>query len=197
MIVGDPSYRTEAQAKKFRQLTYTCLENILTRSGETLDMPKKVCKAGIMANIRFPTTSTQPTTRATSRTPVVPSRAAVPVPRLTPSRSPLFYEVIWDTRAFNNPNDWPTDGSQPFVWSYGDPTGYGNHGDYMFGWKGDALQKAMDSNCNINCPQLKTQSISQGNQCSKKVSVNEEIDGWLKELPGGMPVTDATGKVLY
>ncbi len=47
----------------------------------------------------------------------------------------------------------------------------------MFGWRGNALQTAMDSNCNINCPQLKTQSISKGNQCTKSVSVNEDIDG--------------------
>lgn len=55
MIVGNPTYRTEAEAKKYRQLTYTCLDTILTRTGETMDMPKKVCKMGIMANIRFPT----------------------------------------------------------------------------------------------------------------------------------------------
>ncbi len=89
----------------------------------------------------------------------------------------LFYEVIWDTSAFNNPADWPADGSQPFVWSFGDKSGYGNHGDYVFGWKGDALQKAMDSNCYINCPQLQTQTIQQGNQCSVKDIIGETIDG--------------------
>lgn len=59
----------------------------------------------------------------------------------------------------------------------------------MFGWKGDALQKAMDSNCNINCPQLKTQSIATGNKCAQQQKVKEDIDSWLTELPGGMPVT--------
>lgn len=32
----------------------------------------------------------------------------------------LFYEVIWDTAQFNNKADWPDDGTQPFVWSFGD-----------------------------------------------------------------------------
>lgn len=32
----------------------------------------------------------------------------------------LFYEVIWETAPYNNPADWPEDGSQPFVWSFGD-----------------------------------------------------------------------------
>jgi len=65
----------------------------------------------------------------------------------------------------------------------GTRTGFGHHADYVFGWKGDALQKAMDSNCNINCPQLKTQSIAQGNQCTKAVSVKENIDGCMLPTP--------------
>jgi hypothetical protein len=101
-----------------------------------------------------------------------------PCPATHPVKIPqLFYEVVWDTTAFNNPADWPADGSQPFVWSFGDKSGYGNHGDYVFGWKGNALQTAMDSNCNINCPQLKTQTIQQGNQCSVRAVVDEQIDG--------------------
>jgi hypothetical protein len=39
------------------------------------------------------------------------------------------FEVVWDTSKFNDPADWPEDGSQPFVWSFGDPTGYANHAD--------------------------------------------------------------------
>lgn len=31
-----------------------------------------------------------------------------------------MYEVMWDTRPFNNKADWPADGSQPFVYSMGD-----------------------------------------------------------------------------
>jgi len=27
---------------------------------------------------------------------------------------------MWDTRGFNNPDDWPEDGSQPFYLSNGD-----------------------------------------------------------------------------
>jgi hypothetical protein len=44
-----------------------------------------------------------------------------PCPASHPVRvSQLFYETIWDTTQFNNKDDWPTDGSQPFVWSFGD-----------------------------------------------------------------------------
>ncbi|TVY81864.1 hypothetical protein LSUE1_G007994 [Lachnellula suecica] len=109
--------------------------------------------------------------------------------------SRFFYETYWDTTPFNNKAEWPVDGSQPFVWSFGDVTGYGNHADYVFGWKGDALQRAMDANCNsdlftnsINCATLKTQTIQQANQCTKSAVVNDNLGGWLTELPGGVKV---------
>ncbi|KAL5375552.1 hypothetical protein DPSP01_011133 [Paraphaeosphaeria sporulosa] len=109
-----------------------------------------------------------------------------PCPATHPVRVPqLFYEVVWDTAPFNNRDDWPTDGSQPFVWSFGDATGYGNHGDYMFGWKDDALQRAMDSPCYVNCPTLKTQDVAAMNKCTIERRVDEDIDGWVTALPGG------------
>ncbi|KAH6661287.1 hypothetical protein BKA67DRAFT_642260 [Truncatella angustata] len=193
MIVGDPMNRNASSVP--RQLTYTCLQDPMTRTGETKDMPTKPCPAGIMANVRFPTcwngVDLDPPDHSshvaypTSGT----FESGGPCPATHPVKIPqLFFEVIWDTTAFNNKADWPADGSQPFVWSNGDETGYGNHGDYVFGWKGDALQKAMDSNC-VSCPELKSQSIQQGNQCSVKATVDEQLDGWLKELPGDMEIT--------
>lgn len=88
-----------------------------------------------------------------------------------------MYETIWDTKKFNSKELWPEDGSQPFVWSMNDQTGYGTHGDYVFGWAGDSLQRAMDSPCYVNCPTLKTQSMSAMNKCSKKIDFDEPIDG--------------------
>jgi hypothetical protein len=100
---------------------------------------------------------------------------------------------VWDTRNFNNKADWPTDGSQPFYLSMGDNTGYGQHGDYVFGWQNDSLQKAMDEakGCmGASCGGLKTQQPGAGNKCVVKGRVNEDKEGWMKELPGmaGMPM---------
>lgn len=101
-----------------------------------------------------------------------------PCPASHPVKIPqILYEVAWDTRQFNDPNEWPEDGSQPFVFSMGDGTGYGTHADYVFGWKGDALQRAMDQFCNVNCPTLKTQTTQAANRCTIKPKVQEDVDG--------------------
>lgn len=112
--------------------------------------------------------------------------SAGPCPATHPVRtSQVMFEVIYDTSSFNNPNEWPADGSQPFVWSFGDGTGYANHADYVFGWKDDSLQKILDTKCYVNCPGAKLQSIEEMNKCSVPDVVGEDIEGWLDELPGG------------
>lgn len=90
----------------------------------------------------------------------------------------LFYEDVWDTSQFNDPQDWLDNPSkQSFVWSFGDQTGCAHHGDYFFGCKDDALQRAMDAPCYISCPTLKSQDVASMNACTVQRKVVEEIDG--------------------
>jgi hypothetical protein len=78
-----------------------------------------------------------------------------------------------------------------------DRIGYGQHGDYLFGWKDNALQTAMDAlpsgKCaNANCSVLKVQSAQTAMTCKKAQQVVEDVgkDGeWISQLPGGAPVT--------
>lgn len=89
-----------------------------------------------------------------------------------------MYEVIWDTTAFNDKSQWPADGSQPFRLSMSDDTGYGQHGDYVFGWTGDVLQNAMKAGCfGATCSALKTQSFAVANKCAVQSMVAESVEG--------------------
>jgi len=55
------------------------------------------------------------------------------------------------------------------------------HGDYVFGWEGDSLQKAMDNKCdrNLACPKagLTVQQPDKMAQCTKKQQAPEQVDG--------------------
>lgn len=67
-------------------------------------------------------------------------------------------------------------------------TGYGQHGDYVFGWKEGVLQKALDAGCfGASCSQLKTQSFTEANKCAVPNEANEQVDG-CKSLPPGCAI---------
>ena len=56
-----------------------------------------------------------------------------------------------------------------------DRTGFGNHGDYVFGWKDDSLQKILDEECYVQCETMKTQSVEAMNACQVPRKVVEAI----------------------
>ncbi|KAF1952539.1 hypothetical protein CC80DRAFT_518769 [Byssothecium circinans] len=196
MTVGNPTIDNVNGSKA--GLRYTCLQSILTRGFETPDFPKAPCPAGIMAIHHFPacwdgknldSPDHQSHMYATTN-PRGGFIEAAPCPASHPVRVPqVAYETMWDTSVFQDM--WPKDGSNPFVWSYNDEKGYGTHADYLFGWKGDSLQRAMNDSCMFHaCGSpgmqgiLKTQTVPEMNACAVKNTVEEDVDGWLSELPG-------------
>lgn len=111
----------------------------------------------------------------------------------------LFLEV--DYAIADVPND--SDGTAPidsrFVFSQGDPTGYGYHGDFQNGWEPAILADAV-SNCLYNDPSFGTvqecpvllAADSNGypfNCPEQPPQVGEAVKGLLTRLPGCINVT--------
>src|SRR3569833_3449449 len=56
--------------------------------------------------------------------------------------------------------------------------GYSQHGDYVFGWKGDSLQRAMVAGCTgAVCRELKVQTSEEAMKCTKEAVFKDEVDG--------------------
>ncbi|EDU50191.1 conserved hypothetical protein [Pyrenophora tritici-repentis Pt-1C-BFP] len=193
MTVGSPTTNTVEDAKKHPGLRFVCLTDKNTRFPESPTFPTTPCKGGIMTVHHFPSCWDGKNVDSPNHQDHMYNTAkeafavAGPCPASHPVRMPqVAYETLWDTTQFKDM--WPTDGNNPFFLSYKDNKGYGTHADYLFGWKGDALQKAMDDKCMFqaceNGRPLKSQNVQAMNKCTVKPSVQENIDGWLDRLPG-------------
>ncbi|KAK0712919.1 hypothetical protein B0T26DRAFT_753097 [Lasiosphaeria miniovina] len=194
MTVGSPTTSTLAAAKGHIGLRYNCLQTLINRGAEMADFPDKPCPAGIFTVHHFPAcwdgkNLDSPdhqshmyntiTRDGFTNAPACPASHPVRMPQVT-------YETVWDTTKFNSL--WPSGTPNPYVWSFEGSSGYGTHADYMFGWKGDSLQRAMDKDgCFYDgCGTIKKQTMNVANQCTVKDMVNENTDGWVTALPGQM-----------
>ncbi|KAF5311244.1 hypothetical protein D9611_013014 [Ephemerocybe angulata] len=172
---------------------------------DTVGFPSRYCPNGVRSTIIFPScwdgasldTKDHKSHMTYPEGPVDPIFGIIwnngSCPATHPVKVPTVqYQVVWDTSPFKDM--WPTDGRQPLVLSNGDPTGFGQHADYVFGWEGSSLQTAMD-NCKDQKgdPQLCSDYLTiltddEMNQCKKEVEIDEVVEGeYIAALPGCNP----------
>ncbi|UNI18594.1 hypothetical protein JDV02_004851 [Purpureocillium takamizusanense] len=194
--------QTKQEDLEQRAIGFNCLNYDKTPEGTLYRhyMPDKQyldanCKNGIRMEIMFPSCS-----KGVEHLDSENHKDHVAFPDLVmsgtcpdthPVRLPsLLYEVIWNTYAFKNKR-----GS--FVFSNGDKTGYGYHGDFMMGWEQSFLQKAVNTCTNPSgriedCPLFNVVSEAKATACGLKKSLpqalfGEDVKGPMIKLPGGKP----------
>lgn len=192
MLAGNPFLRSFSPTLEQRAINYACLGE----SGpETNHLPKRNCKYGVRSQVFFPSCWDGKNLDS----PDHKSHMAYPdrvdsgkCPASHPKRFiSLFYEITWDTNSFNPKF---VNGKQPFVFSNGDETGYGFHGDFVNGWDVALLQRAV-TQCTANsgnvedCPVFQLYSNDFSNSCKIPTSVDEQTQGTLAKLPGCNPST--------
>jgi hypothetical protein len=185
MTVGSPTASNEHSG-----LSYQCMSGS-NRGTIVKNFPTSPCSSGLFTTHHFPACwdgvnldspdhqshmYNTVTSEGFVNAGKCPSTHPVRVPQVT-------FETVWDTTQFNSM--WPSGGKNPFVWSF-EGQAAGTHADYMFGWKGDELKKAMDkSECFYDgCGSITKQDMSVASKCTVKDMVGEPVEGWLKTLPG-------------
>lgn len=200
MLAGDPSKRSGGDDFASQAISYACLDYNGPARKETNGFPNYNCANGLRAQVFFPACWDGENLDS----PDHKSHVAYPIDNYNSGRCPsshpvplvsIFYEVLWDTGKFAD--KWYGN-EQPFVWSNGDPTGYGYHGDFVNGWEIPLLQEAIntctaDSGQVEDCAAFELRPDRQAEGCTIPGQVDEEVFGTLTSLPGCNAVVDGPG----
>lgn len=194
MLAGDPSKRNFTGGLDAKAISFACLG---ANKDETNNMPNYNCPGGLRAQVFFPACWNgkdldSPDHKSHMSYPAGGQYNAGSCPPEFPMHMiSIFFEILYDTDRFKG--EW--DGDQhPFVFSQGDTTGYGLHGDFVNGWDVDVLQKAVDTCLDDSGQVSKCGAVTMftGNECNAcKIpqTIDEVVDGSMEKLPGCNPLS--------
>lgn len=154
MVAGDPFRRSFNGTVEDYAVSYACLSNIPTAEMNRFPTDKYFCNNGLRAQVFFPMCWNgkdvdSPDHRAHMAYPTSYNQGNCPDTH--PVRVPgVFFEAFYSVAQFPHGQ-----GTQPFAWACGDPTGYGFHGDFLSGWDADVMRAALlDPKCDSSNPDM-------------------------------------------
>ncbi|KAJ3577887.1 hypothetical protein NPX13_g2680 [Xylaria arbuscula] len=193
MIAGSKMNRNYTDTPEQNAVSFVCLG---TEGPATYALPKQNCPGGLRTQLIMPScwdgkNVDSPDHKSHMAYPSGIDHGACPDSH--PRRFiTIFYEVTWSVDEFKD--QWYGD-QQPFVFSHGDPTGYGYHGDFINGWDLPTLQKAInectaDSGVIEECGAFTLRSDDDMKACKVQPRVHESLTGvpvgpaWLQPNSG-------------
>ncbi|PPQ63224.1 hypothetical protein CVT24_005684 [Panaeolus cyanescens] len=200
MLSGDPTLRTyDPNSFAQQAVTYICLD-FNGVSSKWNFLPPIACPDGIRAQVNFPSCWDGKNLDSPDHKSHVaflsggPDSGSCSDPKFPVTLPRIFLEVYWYSNDFASVRSQARNTTQPFVFSYGDPTGYGYHADFINGWDHGVLQNAVD-NCHCNpygdatcCVEQGIFDMNQGKNCRITKALDEQTTGTLLRLPGNNPV---------
>ncbi|KIV92643.1 hypothetical protein PV10_03916 [Exophiala mesophila] len=211
VVSGDPSRRSydnetmTYSTGRYRsrpvadRVSFACI-NYAQATPETPYMANTNCPNGLRAQIQFPSCWDGVNLYKADQSHVaymsqIDNGVCPPThPKLLPH---LFYEIYYF------PNRIDTSDGGRFVFSNGDTTGYGFHGDFLNAWDTQVLTDAIAACINdvesgniSECPPLAaSQDDYFGTNCPEQAPlVNEQVKGVLSKLPGCNEVTSGPAR---
>ncbi|KAE9401313.1 hypothetical protein BT96DRAFT_992198 [Gymnopus androsaceus JB14] len=201
MISGDMTLRSyNASSYAQQAITFLCL-NFNGVSTKYNFLPPISCPSGIRAQINFPMcwdgkNLDSPDHKSHVAFPSggpdsgTCNNPAYPV-TLPPKAGLLEHRSVG-----RNPWTDALNSTQPYVYSYGDPFGYGYHADFYNGWDSGVLQNVLnkcactsagfgDATC---CGDLGVFTLNTSGSCNLTPVVDEKVTGTMPHLPGNNPV---------
>eukprot|EP01088_Endostelium_zonatum_P014628 TRINITY_DN328_c0_g1_i1.p1 TRINITY_DN328_c0_g1~~TRINITY_DN328_c0_g1_i1.p1 ORF type:complete len:553 (-),score=90.91 TRINITY_DN328_c0_g1_i1:36-1694(-) len=208
MLAGSPYRRSFTNGSVAdKAISYNCLTSQKPGpQGEPNNFPtdRWVCDNGLRAQIWFPMcwdgVNLDSADHKSHMSYPIQAPDGGDCPATHPVRIPgIFFEILFDV----NPSKWPHgQGTNPFVWSCGDPTGYGLHGDFLNGWDRSVVAAALlDPQCDLSknpnlnfgnnvkaCPPLAPYVITGSDNCQAPL-----VPGLVEDLGLGHAISALPG----
>jgi len=145
IVAGDPMRRTYNHSlMAHRAIDYVCLgSNSFPQSPDWSGLKTHKCENGLRTQVFFPMCwngkDLDSPNHADHMSYPIQNPNGGDCPNSHPVRLPgVFFEHIFQVGKFPHGN-----GENNFLWSMGDTTGYGNHGDFLSGWDPNVVRDAI------------------------------------------------------